>query len=266
MKNNKISRDVKHGGGLFFQQLDFFYISSIVASILMYIFFVPEADCQLNVAFITMNIVFCIVLSIISFLPKVQEFNPKSGILQSSIITAYCTYLVWSSMMSEPTGQCNIFLNSGSANQVVIFIGAAFTIVAVLYSTLRAANSKSFDSPETQPLTTATTEEDEGTEKKVVASSEEKEDPNEELSYSPMLFHLFFFLGSLYLCMLLSDWATVDSNGTKHVAVDTGMGSVWVKMISSWIAILLYLWTLLAPVMFPDRDFGYQKENGYWGL
>ena len=31
--------------------------------------------------------------------------------------------------------------------------------------------------------------------------------------------------------------------------------AVWIKICSSWMGLLLYIWTLIAPVLFPDRDF-----------
>lgn len=30
--------------------------------------------------------------------------QPKSGLLQSSVVTAYCTYLTWSAVSTEPYG------------------------------------------------------------------------------------------------------------------------------------------------------------------
>jgi hypothetical protein len=30
---------------------------------------------------------------------------------------------------------------------------------------------------------------------------------------------------------------------------------MWVKAISQWVASGLFLWTLVAPAVFPDRDF-----------
>ena len=48
----------------------------------------------------------------------------------------------------------------------------------------------------------------------------------------------------MYIAMLMSDWFIVNkSNNT--VRVDTGMAAVWVKMVSSWVGCLLYLWTLI---------------------
>jgi hypothetical protein len=33
------------------------------------------------------------------------------------------------------------------------------------------------------------------------------------------------------------------------------MASVWVKIVSSWLCVGIYMWTIIAPMMFPDRDF-----------
>ena len=30
---------------------------------------------------------------------------------------------------------------------------------------------------------------------------------------------------------------------------------MWVKLGAQWVTGLLYMWTLLAPALFPDRDF-----------
>lgn len=31
--------------------------------------------------------------------------------------------------------------------------------------------------------------------------------------------------------------------------------AVWVKVCASWAGLLLYLWTLVAPLLLPNRDF-----------
>jgi hypothetical protein len=37
--------------------------------------------------------------------------------------------------------------------------------------------------------------------------------------------------------------------------IDIGWASVWVKTGALWLTSLLYVWTLVAPSLFPDRDF-----------
>ena len=33
------------------------------------------------------------------------------------------------------------------------------------------------------------------------------------------------------------------------------MSAVWVKIISSWLCFVIYMWTLIAPLVLPERDF-----------
>lgn len=78
----------------------FFYAGSIVLTVLMYIFFANDAvKCDMNTGFVTTNIVLAFIMTIVSIHPKIQEANPRSGLLQSAIIVLYTTYLVWSSLM-----------------------------------------------------------------------------------------------------------------------------------------------------------------------
>ncbi|EFN58848.1 hypothetical protein CHLNCDRAFT_48549 [Chlorella variabilis] len=37
--------------------------------------------------------------------------------------------------------------------------------------------------------------------------------------------------------------------------INVGWTSVWVKVVSQWVTVGLYCWTLVAPQLFPDRDF-----------
>jgi hypothetical protein len=37
--------------------------------------------------------------------------------------------------------------------------------------------------------------------------------------------------------------------------VDHGFTAVWVKLSTSWLAALLYIWTLIAPIVLPGRDW-----------
>ena len=44
-------------------------------------------------------------------------------------------------------------------------------------------------------------------------------------------------------------------------APGTGLANMWVKAVTSWVMCLVYGWTLLAPSLFPDRDFGRPPSN-----
>lgn len=48
------------------------------------------------------------IASIISTLPNVQEYNPRSGLLQSSVVSLYVVYLTWSGISNSPGNIFNI--------------------------------------------------------------------------------------------------------------------------------------------------------------
>ena len=70
---------------------------------------------------------------------------------------------------------------------------------------------------------------------------------------SHWIFHLSFFLCSLYVAMLLTGWGSATPTDIHNP--EASKISFWIKMVSVWASFALYTWTLLAPVLFPDRDF-----------
>jgi len=227
------------------------YVFSLAATIVMAIFFAKDAGkCVRNVAFLLVNCIMCLAYGFGSIHPRVQEANPKSGLLQAAFITGYSTYLVFSAMMSD-TGSCNPWIKSAGANNVSVLIGAVFTIVAVCYTTIRAANQVGHVE-ETTPLT-----KEENGEKSDEKEEEAKAsvDPDEPVTYNFSRFHFVFALGILYIAMLMSDWRVVYRPGEDTAQIDSGLASVWVKVVSSWVGNLLFLWTLMGPLLFPDRDW-----------
>lgn len=79
-----------------------------------------------------------------------------------------------------------------------------------------------------------------------------KETEARPVSYSYSFFNLIFALASMYAAMLLSGWA--NSKESSDLA-DVGWTSVWVRICTEWVTAALYVWTLLAPLLFPDREF-----------
>lgn len=73
------------------------------------------------------------------------------------------------------------------------------------------------------------------------------------VTYSYAFFHLIFSLASMYSAMLLTGWST--SVGESGKLVDVGWPSVWVRIVTGWATAALYIWSLAAPILFPDREF-----------
>ena len=52
--------------------------------------------------------------------------------------------------------------------------------------------------------------------------------------------------------MLMTGWG---SGTIQKDMIDVGWTSVYVKTAAQWVAAALYIWTLIAPILLPDRQF-----------
>jgi len=230
------------------------FLVAITGSILLYVFFVGETSesCSTNTAVITINLALCVLISFGSIHPKVQEVNTKSGLLQPAVISLYCTYLIFSAVNSQdgPCGNPFNTHNSETGSNISMALGAIFTILAVIYSNLNAASYSEEPAAveEKQPL-----KEDADTDVEKGSSTEATAE--EEPTYCYWKFHLVFAAGAMYIAMLFTDWSTIHNIGSSDPQVSSGIVAVWVKVVSSWICIALYIWTLVAPIVLPDREW-----------
>jgi hypothetical protein len=72
------------------------------------------------------------------------------------------------------------------------------------------------------------------------------------VTYNYSFFHLIFALASMYIAMLMTSWGTAAQEKDR---IDVGWTSVWVKVAAQLVTAALYCWSLLAPAMFPEREF-----------
>ncbi|MGH0145239.1 UNVERIFIED_CONTAM: hypothetical protein FKN15_004815 [Acipenser sinensis] len=247
------------------------YILSLVALVLFYVYYTHSDGCTENKAFISVNMLICIGASVLSILPKIQESQPRSGLLQSSIVTLYTMYLTWSAMTNEPDRKCNPSLlsiigynNTGtpsSRGQVLQWwdaqgiVGLILFLLCVLYSSIRNSTNRQVNK------LTLTSDEATLIEEGVSRSDSFDEGDNvnravdnekDGVTYSYSFFHFMLFLASLYIMMTLTNWYSPDST---YETMTSKWPSVWVKISSTWICIALYVWTLVAPLVLTNRDF-----------
>lgn len=123
------------------------YILSLSGIILLYSYYTHSDDCSLNKFFISFNMILCIAVSILSITPRVQEAQPRSGLLQSAVVTLYTIYLTWSAVANNPDGDCNPGLSiiGGDKNSFdkTSIVGLVIWMFCILYSSLRSANAVS---------------------------------------------------------------------------------------------------------------------------
>ncbi len=79
-------------------------------------------------------------------------------------------------------------------------------------------------------------------------------DEADGVTYNWSLFHIMFALATLYVMMTLTNWYSPGSDVSIQ-SINANMSAVWVKIISAWLCFAIYMWTLAAPVLLPDRDF-----------
>uniref|UniRef100_A0A8C4NYF2 Serine incorporator 1 n=1 Tax=Dicentrarchus labrax TaxID=13489 RepID=A0A8C4NYF2_DICLA len=229
------------------------YILSFTAVVLFFVFYTKPDGCFINKFFISFNVLFCMVASVISVLHKVQESQPRSGLLQSSIITLYTMFLTWSAMTNEPDRECNPSLLTvwWDAQSIV---GLAIFVLCILYSSIRSSstsqvNKLTMASKDSAILAEGGSSPDLSEESTGPRRVEDNERDMVQYSYS--FFHFMLFLASLYIMMTLTNWYSPDADYT----VTSKWPAVWVKITSSWVCLALYIWTLVAPMILTNRDF-----------
>lgn len=185
------------------------------------------------------------------------NFKQVNGsLLPASVISLYCAYVCYTGLSSEPHDYvCNGLNNTKVVTTSTLILGMLTTVLSVLYSALRAGSSTTFLSPPSSPKSG---------EKKPLLEEEELEEGKEKekekktdaearpVSYSYMFFHLIFALASMYSAMLLSGWT---SSSESSDLIDVGWTSVWVRICTEWVTAVLFVWSLVAPLIFPDREF-----------
>ena len=119
----------------------FMYAATITLTVIDYVFFAGNG-CGLNQFLITMNLIACLLVSVLCVLPAVQEANPRSGLAQSGMVIIYSTYLITSAIANreDKSGSCNpLSRRAEGARTSMVIVGALFTFLAIAYSTSRAA-------------------------------------------------------------------------------------------------------------------------------
>ena len=239
------------------------YAGSITLVVFMYQWYAPKGlDCGRNAWLITTSLVPCVFFSALSTHPIAKE----GSLLPSAVVTSYCVYLCYSALASEPTEyRCNpsgAYAGDGKASEVA---STVLTLASVAYSAVRAGSSDFFGGvnnigDEDEDYAALSGAEMGGGTDADAGDADSEDDvggaasyPSGPVSYSYSFFHFVFALASMFLAMLMTGWGRDDYKGAERV--DVGWASVWVKMCSVWVTAGLYTWSLIAPALFPDREF-----------
>ncbi|PNS20994.1 Membrane protein TMS1 [Sphaceloma murrayae] len=266
------------------------YLGAIAMTIVMYIFF-ARSGCSMNQAAITINLVFLLGISVVSVHPLIQESNPRAGLAQAAMVCIYCTYLTFSAVALEPDDKhCNPVIRASGARKTTVILGAIVTFATVAYTTTRAATyglalgtgkpggyhqvgeddgehglvdrqpdsrremraaalrqAVAAGSLPASALDESDDEDDEETGKNP------RDDEKNATQYNYTLFHIIFLLSTMWVATLLATTEIDESKKEQFSPVGRTYFNSWAKIVSSWVCYLMFGWTLVAPVVLPDR-------------
>ncbi|EAY17442.1 hypothetical protein TVAG_493840 [Trichomonas vaginalis G3] len=208
-----------------------FTISAIVGFSLEFYFFCLSG-CGLETGIVSTNLILCILV----FLGAM--FTERGSIFTASLVCCYIAYLTAAGLMchtSQRPGKspatCSRISQTASNNVFRVF-SSLFTLAWMTYSAFSASNS-------------------------IDACKCKEDDPNDDTpKFSLSFFHGVYALAAVYLTMIVTSWASVGGNNeTASWTTDKGKVARWVNFGASWVTLALYILSLIAPLICPDRDF-----------
>ncbi|OIV93477.1 hypothetical protein TanjilG_18693 [Lupinus angustifolius] len=204
------------------------YVICLVGIILMYIWYAPKPSCLLNIFFISWTLVLLQLMTSVSLHPKVN-----AGILTPGLMGLYVVFLCWCAIRSEPAGESCIRKSDSAPKtdwlSIISFVVAISAIVIATFST--GIDSKCFQ-----------------------FRKDDKPPAEDDVPYGYGFFHFVFATGAMYFAMLLIGWNSHHS--MRKWTIDVGWTSTWVRIVNEWLAVCVYLWMLVAPIIWKCRQTG----------
>mmetsp|Transcript_4634 Transcript_4634/g.16599 ORF Transcript_4634/g.16599 Transcript_4634/m.16599 type:complete len:417 (-) Transcript_4634:2045-3295(-) len=225
-----------------------FYAGALVLyGFIIYWFAAP--GCGLNIFFVVFMSLLFVGALVVSLVPLFE-----GSILPASVVTMYAMYLLFDGLIAQPRddnhAHCNKleshFTDSSTTSLV---LGLLMTMASVCWSAARAGSKQWSDGEDEEALLSESSYMRAPGQQKMRQEDEIETGPTD---YHYSFFHLVFATATMYVAMLLIGWGSYSED--KDV-MDVGMPSVWVKVVTSWGVMLLYIWTLVAPHVLPNREF-----------
>ncbi|KAL7753890.1 Serine incorporator 3 [Sorochytrium milnesiophthora] len=190
------------------------------------------------------------VLTSMSVSRHIQEHNPRSGVLQSAFISCYAMLTVASAIAGNPlscpyAASLTAGSTSPSASALQPTVVFAMQVLGLIIGLLTISYS-AFDSASSVAL---------------VAPAADGEDEADGTVYSYSYFHFVLFLACFYVAAVITNWSIISSGADSPVpaqldlGIDKGVTAYWIKGGTAWLLCVLYMWTLVAPLVCKNRDF-----------
>eukprot|EP00633_Aureoumbra_lagunensis_P001539 CAMPEP_0197287306 /NCGR_PEP_ID=MMETSP0890-20130614/3549_1 /TAXON_ID=44058 ORGANISM="Aureoumbra lagunensis, Strain CCMP1510" /NCGR_SAMPLE_ID=MMETSP0890 /ASSEMBLY_ACC=CAM_ASM_000533 /LENGTH=207 /DNA_ID=CAMNT_0042756811 /DNA_START=832 /DNA_END=1455 /DNA_ORIENTATION=- len=206
-----------------------------------------------------MTLVFCVGITIVQL-----TVSENGNLLTSAAVCAYSVFIAYTAVTRDPSSTCNPFLQSRDI--LGIIIGLGLSLLSLGWTT-HASTSAVADVLADNDSTGGTHE----LTSNLVDDDDDAENPSSNTSATAIpeaplecldggdsenvRFNLVLSLVSCYIGCVLTNWGTWQNSVSDISNPLAGRVSSWLNIGAQWVMFLLYLWTLLAPLLFPDRDF-----------
>lgn len=205
------------------------------------------------------------------------------------MVAIYCTYLTMSAVGMEPDDhKCNPLIRARGTRRASIVIGAIVTFVTVAYTTTRAATYGLALGAQGNPYASLPTEDyehglvtqqpesrremrqaalraavesgslpasalDDDSDDESDDGNHSRDDERNSTQYNYSLFHIIFLLATAYVATLLTMNFDPTAENDGFVAVGRTYWASWAKILSAWACYGIYIWSLVAPIVLPER-------------
>lgn len=269
------------------------YLASFAMTIVMYIFFsgskcsMNNAAITINLLFF----LFASIVSVHPTVQSVNSRAGLAQSAMVAIYCTYLTMSAVG--MEPDDQQCNPLIRARGTRRATIVLGAIVTFVTVAYTTTRAATyglalgaqgnsygngynqigTEDYEAGiiNTQPnsrremraaalraavesgsLPASALDDDSDSDDDADDGKHANDDERNATQYNYSLFHVIFLLATCWVATLLT-MNFDDKAGDDFVAVGRTYWASWAKIISAWVCYGIYIWSLVAPIVLPDR-------------
>ena len=161
-----------------------------------------------------MNFIFCIILSVISILPRVRAYNSSCGLLQSSFVCFYVMIYTWSALRNHPDSTCSMSETINLGVYYIIFSLIIYLLVLfyLIIGSRRNSRLRKLFLPSTTDFDLfddALLVNSESTDKWVLGNDDDihqrvYDDEKGSVAYNYSFFHLMLIVAVLYMMMTLT--------------------------------------------------------------
>jgi energy-converting hydrogenase Eha subunit E len=225
------------------------------------------AGCGVGTSTTVINVIFMIIAVALVLL----RFNPEGSLLTSAAVSLITSYMTWSGLSNQDL-PCNSSLTASSTTIINLVVGLVFIITSLIYVSIGSSEDNSGNVAPAGvniPQAVLAEHKNEDDSKRERLNDEEAaglqnqrgKEELKDLSLKPyqsnsfIYFHIILLFASCYIAMLLTNWGAPVIDGAKFFDFQEGSRSMWIKLATAWVTMGLYVWTIIAPTVCPDRDF-----------